>query len=265
VSNHQITFVDLEGSEQSLDADYFRPDKENVHVNDEKRMAEGFYRLAHYLRLVAAPGAAFDPFVGMTHRKLKDDLGYNACRGTQRVTNALYKREHVDPTTGTTTILCVLTGRVIRGYLAEAREERGKTGVGLPVRDHGCLCDLCECCCPGPGRLPSPASPPASLLPLTPQQHTQPPRDAEEEAAEEGGDKKILPVRFRPRTVCFRPASRWLTLWPRHHPNTSQRPMLTAMKQAAGKPTEVLDAARRVGDLLYELHESRETALWVEV
>ena len=41
--------------------------------------------------------------------------------------------------------------------------------------------------------------------------------------------------------------------------------MLTAMKQAAGKPTEVLDAARRVGDLLYELHESRETALWVEV
>ena len=75
------------------DADYFRPDDQNVHVNDNKSMTQGFYRIVHYLNLIAAPDAEFEPFVGMTHRKLKDDLGYNACRGTLRVTNALYKRE----------------------------------------------------------------------------------------------------------------------------------------------------------------------------
>lgn len=108
-------------------------------MNDEKRMAQGFYRYVHFLKLIAAPGEAFDPFVGMTHRKLNDDMGYNACKGTQRVVRALYKRTHT-PATGGPITLCVLTGKVIRGYLREAAAEPGKTGVGVLVRDGRGLC-----------------------------------------------------------------------------------------------------------------------------
>lgn len=41
--------------------------------------------------------------------------------------------------------------------------------------------------------------------------------------------------------------------------------MATAKKQAEGQPSNVMEAAKRVGEVLFELHASRETALWRDV